>query len=560
MHRFTSYRRYGIPVSLAGITGCLWATPYLTSFGAGIAWIVPGLLVLIAGISPRLSPFQMGFLVGLYFNLTALYWLLFMPVRIAAIVAWLALSAYCAIYPALWSIFCWRMLPSPSTRQRAPRPFTQLFHRLSTMSWPQRQIWALIGATAWTSVEMLQSHLFTGFPWNLLGISQVELLPLIQLASVTGVYGVSFMVAWISLSLLLAIAQIANDPGKPLSWSREVLPAGTILAIIVSLGFSRIQASFATRGSLRLALVQPSVSQTIIWAGTDAESRITELFRLSAASMEHAPDLLLWPESGLPSMENVAERVSNFVRQHQVPLVFNDLELEQSADGNSRKIFNSAFLMNQAGQLIDSSRKRQLVLFGEYTPFANRFPFLDSLSPIGMSLSQGTEPGLLTLESLQLTMGTLICFEDAFPALGRDTAQLNPDFLVNLTNDAWFGESQAQWQHAHAATFRAIETGLPLIRCANNGITCWIDPFGRLQVGTPSTPRDVYKPGYKIMDIPMRKVSADSELTQYARDGDLFGWMCVCVSFALLFIRELFRMKGSTHDFNFDTDLLRDSI
>lgn len=177
-----------------------------------------------------------------------------------------------------------------------------------------------------------------------------------------------------------------------------------------------------------------------------------------------------------------------------------------------------------------------------------------------MSLSPGTEPGILRLDNPMIKMGTLICFEDAFPSLARDTAKLQPDFLINLTNDAWFGESQAQWQHAHAATFRAIETGLPLIRCANNGITCWIDPFGRLQVGKASEPNDVYKPGYKIMDIPLRKVPENSELTQYARDGDLFGWMCVCVSLAMLFLRELFRMRGSTHDSNFDTDLLRDSI
>jgi apolipoprotein N-acyltransferase len=544
--------------------GCLWAVPYLTPLGAGIAWFVPGFLLLIAGARTRLNPFQMGFMSGLYFHLAALYWLLFIPVKVGAVIGWLALSAYCALYPALWCFFCWRMLSAPSPPETKSSDISNLFRRLDAMNWAQRQIWALAGATSWTAMEMLQSHLLTGFPWNLLGISQIDLLPLIQLASVTGVYGVSFLVAWVSLSLLLAIGQIASQPGQPLFWSRELLPAGTILVLVTTLGFQHIQTpSASTDGPphlIRLALIQPSVNQTVIWEGSEPEKRFEELIRLSTDALQHNPDLLVWPESALPSSLNSPERVAQFIKSNQVPLVFNEIDVSLPNNNGNRKLYNAAFLMNGQGTVIDHAHKHQLVMFGEYTPLAETFPFLSKLSPIGQGFSRGGKPGILQLDSPELKMGTLICFEDAFPSLAREAAKENPDFIINLTNDAWFGQSQAQWQHARAAAFRAIETGIPLVRCTNNGITCWIDPYGRIRTGTIENPDDVYKKSYKVIEIPLPSKTSNRTQTQYVQDGDFFGWLCVSISFALLFVRELFRIRGSNHDSKFDTDLLRDSL
>jgi apolipoprotein N-acyltransferase len=544
--------------------GCLWAVPYLTPLGAGIAWFIPGLLLLIAGARTRLNPFQMGFMSGLYFHLTALYWLLFIPVKVGAVIGWLTLSAYCALYPALWCFFCWRMLSAPSQPKTQTSDISHLFTRLAAMNWAQRQIWALVGATSWTAMEMLQSHLLTGFPWNLLGISQIDLLPLIQLASVTGVYGVSFLVAWISLALLLAIGQIASQPGQPLFWSRELLPAGTILVLVTTLGFQHIQTPAASKDEpprlVRLALIQPSVDQTVIWEGSEPEKRFKELIRLSTDALKHNPDLLVWPESAIPSSLSSPERVSQFIKDNQIPLIFNEIDASLPTTNGTRKLYNAAFLMNDQGAVIDQAHKHRLVMFGEYTPLAETFPFLSKLSPIGQRFSSGEKPGILQLDSPDLKMGTLICFEDAFPSLAREAAKQNPDFIINLTNDAWFGQSQAQWQHARAAAFRAIETGIPLVRCTNNGITCWIDPYGRIRTGPIESPDDVYKKSYKVLEISLPAKSSKRPQTQYVRDGDFFGWLCVSISFALLFIRELFRIRGSNHDSNFDSDLLRDSL
>ncbi len=554
-----SIKKYVVPVSLAGIVGILWALPYLLPLMAGLAWFCPALLVLIAGSSNRLNPFQMGYLSGLYFNLAALYWFLNMPVFGAGILSWLCLSAYCALFPAAWALFCWRMLPSVRPSKLAPSPLNQLFCRLVAMNWLQRQLWALTGAAGWVAVEMLQSHLFTGFPWNLLAVSQIEMIPVIQLASITGVYGVSFLVCWVSISLLLAIGQIANIPGQPFAWSREILPAGLVLVIIASVGFHRIQSAPKPSRNLRLALVQPSVDQTVIWEGTFAEERTEELLRLSEQALTHKPHLLVWPESALPASRDSQNIVTRFTSENGIPLIFNDLEIEETKDPETPLYFNSVFLVNGRGQLVGSARKRHLVMFGEYTPFAKQFPVLDSLSPIGSSLSSGTEPGILELQQPSLSIGLLVCFEDAFPSLARDLAREKPDLLVNLTNDAWFGRSLAQWQHAKVAAFRAIETGLPLVRCSNNGITCWIDPYGRMNLGDLETPEDVYKSSFKVVNVPLPENDPDKSTTRYVSDGDLFGWLCVSIAFALLFVRELFRVHGSSHDSNFDTDLARDS-
>jgi apolipoprotein N-acyltransferase len=554
----SSIRKYGPTIGLAILTGCLWATPFLVSRAASIAWLIPSLVLLVAGSSPRLSPFQLGYVIGLYFHLTGLYWLLNIPVLGGAIAGWLVLSFYCALFPAGWAWFCWRMLPSTTKGSPDSHTTPRLLQRVGKMNWGQRQLWALVCAVAWTAMEMLQSNLLTGFPWNLLGMSQIELLPLIQIASVTGVYGVSFIVVWVSLTLCLAVTQILVRPGQPLSWSRELLLSGSGLALVIVLGFLRLVPGKASTETIKVAVIQPSINQTVIWEGTHTEERFTDLIRLSREALTHEPDLLIWPESGLPSNLESPERVSQFVAEYQIPLIFNGVDASSPNEAGTREYYNAAFLMNARGQVIDRAHKHHLVMFGEYTPFADKFPFLQKLSPIGVGFAPGPSGETLELEDPALKLGVLICFEDVFPSLARELARGKPNLMVNLTNDAWFGHSQAQWQHAKAAAFRAIETGIPLIRCTNNGISCWINRYGRIFTGPIAKATDVYQAGYRILNVPLANTDSEPTLTRHTQDGDLFGWVCVSSVFALLFLRELFRVRGSSHDSNFDSDLLRD--
>ena len=595
--------RYWIAFFSPVLVGIIWAIPFLekgqTGQWASLAWFVPSLILLFG----RRTPFQKAYLIGLCFHLIALSWLLNIPILIGAIVGWTTLSCYVAFYPALWSCFVWRMLPKESSSNSSNNSSSSdsslsdssfhfpLLKCLSKMNWFQRQMWFLIASAAWTSGEILQSHLLGGFPWNLLGISQITLLPIVQLASLTGVYGVSFLMVWVSLSLLGAIVKIADQPAKPLAWIREILPAGIPFFLILIWGFGRVQSNPKDAQTLRLALIQPSIDQTLIWEGSRPEWRFRELIDLSEAALDHHPDLLIWPESALPSnLDSAKDRVSAFVSKHHIPLILNQTAMSNFADNskidskvNSKfdskidhklQLYNAAILRNREGEIVDEAFKHRLVPFGEFVPLAKVFPFLRMLSPIGDDFSSGPIGETLILKSSRsssskspsLKMGILICFEDAFPVSARSAAKSAPDFLLNLTNDAWFGESSAQWQHARGAAFRAIETGLPLVRSTNNGLSCWVDPFGKMHLKKGN----VYEKGFHIIDLPMHLKSDDHEgfqsfeslkkdelkdelkdrhetlqlnvggfKTPYAQHGDLFGWSCFWICLITFAFREL---------------------
>ncbi len=482
------------------------------------------LLLAVVG-AVRIGPFRSGWLCGLSFHLCAQYWMLLMPTITGALTAWISLSAYCALFPAIWVYFCWRILPEAPANPTVSG--FEFWNRIQTLSWPRRQLWALYGAVGWTALEMLRSWLLTGFPWNLLGVTQVEMLPIVQLASWTGVYGVSFLVAWVSLALALAVAAIAARPGLPWVWSREILPAGLVMTLIWIAGYQRVQHPPETPNRLRIALIQPDVDQMAIWLGLDKERRFERLLELSltALNTEPRPDLLVWPESGIPTNLDRPQRINYFVRDTATPLIFNYVDQTSTTNDNRGRLYNSAFLMNREGEIVHRAYKRQLVIFGEYVPLARFFPFLQNLlSPYSVSFDAGDVPGILRLDRPKFTAGSLICFEDAFPSLARDAARLHPDFLVNLTNAAWFGDSRAQWQQLRGAVFRAVETRLPLVRCTNNGITCWIDPYGRIKLG--QKPNDYYGELFRIVEVPLGGSKAP---TFYLRYGDWFGWSCVAL-------------------------------
>ncbi len=185
--------------------------------------------------------------------------------------------------------------------------------------------------------------------------------------------------------------------------------------------------------------------------------------------------------------------------------------------------------------MVAAYRKRQLVIFGEYTPLERFLPFVKYLTPIGGSFTAGREPHPFPLTSLQAKTSVLICFEDIFPQLVREYVEEDTDFLLNLTNNGWFGESAAQWQHAANAVLRAVENHIPLVRCANNGLTCWVDSFGGMHdVYFPNT-TDIYGVGFKVVDVPLLAPGERRALTFYTLHGDVFGWSCVGITgFVLL--------------------------
>ncbi len=534
---------------LAAIGAGLLLTMAFPRFGvAGFAWVVPGLLLAIAQGKSRGDAFRVGYVAGLAHFLSSLYWLLLIPAAGFPILGWVSLAAVLALFIAVW---VWL-----------------LAGKIGEGDWARRTRWSLAGAAVWVALEMVRARFLGGFPWDFLGVSQYRLVPLIQIASVTGVYGVSFLVAWFSLSLFSAARAIFGQPARRFVWQAEMaLPLITVIGLFIY-GYVRAGQGNSAEAMLRVTLVQPSIPQTLIWDPGQNEQRFQQLLQLTAKALaerrkqgpggqviqilnsanqnegqngtrsarpsDRAPsskktDLLVWPESAVPELdEDTLDAIRQIAQSNRVWIIFNgeDVEFQRHATN----YYNSAFLVTPGGRLADIYHKRKLVIFGEYIPLVRWLPFVKWLTPITGSFTPGRQPARFELGDRHVNAAPLICFEDTFPGTARVSAGNDVDFLVNLTNDGWFGDSAAQWQHMANAVFRAVENNLPLIRCANNGVTCWIDARGRVRDIFRDAAGSVYGAGALTVDIPVTRSGAGRAPTFYHRHGDWFGWACVVVA------------------------------
>lgn len=497
--------------------------------------------------APGSQTFRLGYMAGLARWLATLYWLLLIPFPMGAIAGWLALSSYLAFYSAVWVWFCWRLFP----RGALGEPWesgSSLIKRFSSTTLIQRQVWALACAAVWVSLEMIQARFLTGFPWNFLGVSQYQLLPVIQIASFTGVYGVSFMVVWFSVSLACAaMAGLNQQRGARIFWGDVMLPMVGVAAVAWYGARQIVQQSTAER-FITAALIQPSIPQTLIWDPKENTNRFRQLVQLSERALEKKPDLLIWPEAAVPNLlryePEAFEAITNLVRSSGAWMILGaDDAVPRSGAAREFDFFNSSFLVSPDGDLAAGYRKRRLVVFGEYIPLVRWLPFLRHLLPIGDGFTPGEQPIPFAMPELGAVTSVLICFEDTFPHLAREYVSDDTDFLLNLTNNGWFGESAAQWQHAATAAFRAIENGLPLVRCANNGLSCWVDPLGNMHaIHFEDGPEDIYGAGFKLVRIPMLK---QRNTTVYHTYGDWFGWTCVGASALLVAFAVRARSAGT---------------
>jgi apolipoprotein N-acyltransferase len=516
----------------AVLAGLLLASAFPNWNFSGFAWIAPALMIFAAHGKSGPDAFRVGCVAGLAFWLASLGWLLRIPVTGFPILGWLALAAYLALFSGAWVALVSRW----GERLRGREPSL----------WASRTLWALGGAAAWVALEMLRARLFGGFPWSLLGDSQFKIVPLIQLAAVTGVYGVSFLVVWFSLALFSAGRMISLNPSHRQVWLAEIILPLSVTVFCYIGGFHEISRAAPAEKGLRVTLIQPNVPQTLIWSASDDARRFRELLDQSQHALTNPTDLLIWPESAVPAIDEATyEAISQFARTNQVWIILNGDDVEFHP--HATNWFNAAFLIGPDGHLHQRYHKRQLVIFGEYVPLAGWLPFLKWFTPI----TGGWTPGDKTVQ-FEITRGgknsipvasgdtsrspvkisPLICFEDVFPGTVRDTADDDTDFLVNLTNDGWFGDSAAQWQHTAAAVFRTVENRQSLVRCANNGVTCWIDACGQIQKVLTDPAGNVHGAGTLTLEIPLRTAAEKETVTFYHRHGDWFGWGCVGITLA----------------------------
>ena len=538
--------------SLAVVAGLLLAAAFPRIGIAGFAWIAPALL-LVAALGKRGGEsLRIGYIAGLAYHLALLHWLLFIPVTGFPILGWVALSAYLALYPAVWvwlgcKVADWETSPAGALASLG---------QIAAWRWSRRLLWALSCAAVWVALEMIVARLFSGFPWNLLGVSQYRILPLIQIASITGVCGLSFLVAWTSVSLLCAASVIIHRPKLRGVWIAEIILPLTALVAVFVFGLHQLRHAPEASQQLNVTLVQPSIPQTLIWNPDKGTERFHELIRLSELALTNQTDLLIWPEAAIPKLlrydEATIKAITNLAITHQVWMIVgsDDAELSNhSRDPKDAEYYNSSFLISPEGRLIETYKKRNLVIFGEYIPLVRWLPFLKWFTPIEGGFTSGDRavpfefarwgerprepqsppkdgsPGVSPHQPVKTSV--LICFEDTFPELAREAAAPDTDFLVNITNDGWFGESAAQWQHAVTALFRTVENRLPLVRCTNTGLTCWYDSTGRLHEFFTDHNGSVYGAGFITVKIPLLAPGEKRPPTIYHQGGDWFGWLCV---------------------------------
>jgi apolipoprotein N-acyltransferase len=375
------------------------------------------------------------------------------------------------------------------------------------------------------------------------------MVPLIQIASVTGVYGISFLVVWVSLGLLSAALMVIRRPTARSVWVPEVCLPVLAAAVLFNIGFRQLRNKPPAQRTLRVTMVQPSIPQTLIWDPSQDTNRFNELVQYSDLVLTNQSDLLIWPESAVPKMirydTNTFDAITGLARKHGVWMIVgsDDAEPRRGAGNpDDADYFNSSFLISPGGQLVERYIKRNLVIFGEYVPLQHWLPFMKWFTPVQGGFTPGTGPVPFQLSGLDVNTSVLICFEDIFPQVARGGVTNNTDFLVNITNDGWFDRSAAQWQHAVSGLFRAVENGVPLVRSCNNGLTCWIDRCGRLRQILSDESGTIYGLGYLRAEIPLpRAPNEESSLTFYTRHGDVFGWSCVSTTLVAVLVAPLTR-------------------
>lgn len=460
-----------------------------------LAWfaLVP-LLSAIEGASFRRS-FGLGYLFGVFYCFGMFWW--FVHVTIPGMIL---LNLFLALYFAL---------------------FTGTCALIAKASWPRRVI---LTACAWTAWEFVRSRFLSGFGWAGLGHTQYQQIPLIQIADIAGVYGISFLVALVNavVSAALALRKRGRDGSKDIF--SLLTGAGLLIAAVLVYGFSVTAAPVSLSGDkpLRVALIQPNIAQRDKWDPVKRRDILDQLKILSMEAAKEQPDVIVWPESALPAAPHRLDADMAFAKglaaRLRVPLVLGYVRAQ------GQTYYNSAGLISSVGNLEQEYDKLHLVPFGEFVPLRGVFPFLSNIVPVD-DMSPGKKPVVFSLGDgpEQVRMSVLICFEDAVDGVARRQVNAGAGMLVNITNDAWFRDTKAPWLHLQAAVFQAVSLKRPLVRSANTGITAVVSPFGEIQqIMTARDGRSAFRTGFLVSDvIPQNKKTVRSMV------GDIFAYLCI---------------------------------
>ena len=388
----------------------------------------------------------------------------------------------------------------------------------------------LLAPCLWVATEYLRAHLLTGFPWCLTGYVLVDDTSLAQIATFTGVYGLSFLVVWIN-----ALIAGLFFRSKPAAVSLPITLA--FLGGLVWTGAKPLEDNHTGKAQARL--VQTHIPLDQPWDPQSQSRLMEELIELSlsppleesATTSENDPPraaphrtrLLIWPETPAPFYfhedPSFRRSMSELAESSGSALLFGFVDWPSGDDGGHTGPYNSVGTLSPAGELIAQYDKMHLVPFGEYVPWSWLFFFVEKISTGVGDYQPGSRVAVTRLESGE-KVGGFICYEAVVPDLVRRFVAEGAQVLVNITNDAWFGSSAAPYQHLLMARMRAVENRRYLLRAANSGIGAVIDPLGRVLSTTGLHRRTVLDGDFRFIQT----------ATFYSRNGDLFAWLCLALS------------------------------
>lgn len=512
------------PWLAAILTGLLCAFCFAPFNQTWLCWIALTPLIIAVWFSgrnlkrPWLRNLLLGYVAGMVFFTIVFGWLgslgtLYQNAFLHGL-SWL-LSIYLGLYLAFWAWFIGLI---------APANFLGSYRNLKA---------AFLAACAWAAHEWIRGWLFSGFGWNELGAALHSQLVLIQVARFTGVAGLSFVVAFANVIVVAAPVRLYLE-----AQSRHMRPHFDVtltLATLVGLcsfGLYSIQNRPATK-PLRVALVQPNVPQTekadssLLRRNFDQLSRLTEIALHSTPS----PEIVIWPESSLPNGGSIAGFIRNISE-----LTSADTDLMLGADdSDGQHVYNAAALVTHQGQRTQIYHKMHLVPFGEYIPLRHSFPPFAQIAGqwVPGDFDRGTEHTVFELTNNNVTVAPLICFEDTIGDLTRRFVLNGAGLIINVTNDGWFLHSAGSRQHVAEAVFRCVETGRPMVRAANTGVTCFINDFGRLTQILQDETGSTFTAGVLNGEVALPQ---EKELTFYVRHGELFAQICAGVTLIALAI------------------------
>lgn len=461
------------------------------------------------------ASFLLGTITGFVYFTGTIYWVfnsMYFYGNISVVLSLfllIALCLYLGIYIGIFSVF----FSFLSKRSRSPA--------------------LLLVPVIWVTLEFLRSYALTGFPWSALGYSQYKFLTLIQVADITGIYGISFIVAALNGAVFDVVAYWPKRLSRMPLFDRWPMTVGlSILALsfALSMFYGIWRLNVEEKGQkIRASVIQGNFEQEKKWDINFRRKIINTYKRLAVKASIESPDFIVWPESAVPFVfgndEAFTTEIIEFQKTLSSYLLFGSMKVKDIKDYG---LSNSVILMSPDADVLSVYDKIHLVPFGEYVPFRRFFPFIKKLVVGIGDFKAGEEYTVMDIPPARIS--SPICFEIIFPGLVRKFVNKGANLIVTVTNDAWFGRSSAPYQHFSMAVFRAVENRVPVLRAANTGISGFIDAKGRIKRKS-----DIFIEAVLTEDI----IISSFKKSFYSKYGDIFAFLCI-ITFVLLIANNVY--------------------